>query len=429
MAGIRMRKVFVPGGQPEHTYVDRAELQLEAKLLSASDNLCKLVTVTGPTKCGKSVLTQKVYSRNQHIWVDGGSVEQEADLWEQVVDQLGAYTGVTEQIGKGSSTGGSLEASGQLSFPGFAKAKVKASPSHSRQRDTSTTSSRKLSPKARALESLRNTDQVLVIDDFHYLDLDIQASVVRGLKALVFDGLPVILIAIPHRKYDAVRVEKEMTGRVQHVEIGYWSEDELAQIPEKGFPLLKVRPDQRTIDSFIDECLNSPHLMQEFCRQYCEEKGIEETLPLTLKLDSPESLDSLFQRVAVDTSKTVFERLAKGPRQRSDRNQRQFKDGRTGDIYVAVLHALANLKPGMTTLEYEQVRSALRDLLVDLPQAHEVSRVLEHMSNIQADEASSVPVLDWEREERRLHIIDPFFAFFLRWGTPQLQRDTVIGTK
>ena len=26
-----------------------------------------------------------------------------------------------------------------------------------------------------------------------------------------------------------------------------------------------------------------------------------------------------------------------------------------------------------------------------------------------------------EKEERRLHIIDPFFAFFLRWGAPQLQ--------
>lgn len=77
----------------------------------------------------------------------------------------------------------------------------------------------------------------------------------------------------------------------------------------------------------------------------------------------------------------------------------------------------------MKRVEYEEVRTALRELLVDLPQAHEVARVLEHMSNIQADEASSVPVLDWEKDERRLHIIDPFFAFFLRWGAPQLQNE------
>ena len=64
---VRMRRVFVPGGQPEHTYVASAQLQLEPKLQAASDHLCKLVTVTGPTKCGKSVLTQKVYPRSDHI--------------------------------------------------------------------------------------------------------------------------------------------------------------------------------------------------------------------------------------------------------------------------------------------------------------------------------------------------------------------------
>jgi hypothetical protein len=93
-----------------------------------------------------------------------------------------------------------------------------------------------------------------------------------------------------------------------------------------------------------------------------------------------------------------------------------FKDGRQEDIYVAVLLAIAHLRPGMVTLEYEEVRGALREILEELPQAHEVSRVLEHMSTIQADDAASAPVLDWDKKERRLHITDPFFAFFLRWG-------------
>ncbi|MBA3422930.1 MAG: hypothetical protein H0U04_00005 [Rubrobacter sp.] len=298
---------------------------------------------------------------------------------------------------------------------------AKMSPSFGQQGNSGTTTSRSLSPKVRALQGLNGTQRALIIDDFHYLDRDIQGSVVRALKALVFDGHPVLLIAIPHRRYDAVRVEKEMTGRVQGVSIDPWSADELADIPSQGFPILNVLPPEHTIERFVDECLASPHLMQEFCRQLCEVNNVEETRALRFKIQPPSSIDSLFARVAADTSKTVFDRLAKGPRQRSDRNQREFKNGGTGDIYVAVLHAMADLKPGMTTIKYERIRSVLRDLLVDLPQAHEVSRVLEHMSNIQADEASSAPVLDWEKEEQLLHIIDPFFAFFLRWGAPQLQ--------
>ena len=421
MDAIRMRKVFVPGGQPEHTYVARTQWQFEPRLRAASDNLCKLVTVTGPTKCGKSVLTERVYPRSQNIWIDGGSVDNENDLWEQIVDQQDMFTEKSITKEKGHNMGASGELSGELTLPLVAKGGGKVSPEYSHQRNSGTSVGRSVSPKVRSLQGLRNTKQALIIDDFHYLDLDTQGKVVRALKALVFDGQPVILIAIPHRRYDAVRVEKEMTGRVQNVEISYWTADELAEIPGQGFPILNVEATEEVSERFVSECLASPHLMQEFCRQLCEENSIEQTQLETFEIDPAESIEALFERVASDTSKTVFDRLAKGPRQRSDRNQRQFKDGQTGDIYVAVLHSIANLKPGMATLEYEQVRAALRELLVELPQAHEVSRVLEHMSNIQADEASSVPVLDWEKDERRLHIIDPFFAFFLRWGAPNLQ--------
>src|SRR5690348_3072382 len=47
MAHIRYQDIFVPGGFPRHTYNPRVELQLEAKLAEAKENLCKLVTVTG----------------------------------------------------------------------------------------------------------------------------------------------------------------------------------------------------------------------------------------------------------------------------------------------------------------------------------------------------------------------------------------------
>ena len=132
----------------EHTYVARTQLQLEPKLQTASDNLCKLVTVTGPTKCGKSVLTQKVYPRDHHVWLDGGSVDQEDDLWQQVVDQLNLFTDFSAMKGSGSDAGLSGELSGQLRIPGMAKGKAKLAPSLGQQRNSGTTTSRSLSPKS-----------------------------------------------------------------------------------------------------------------------------------------------------------------------------------------------------------------------------------------------------------------------------------------
>ena len=69
------------------------------------------------------------------------------------------------------------------------------------------------------------------------------------------------------------------------------------------------------------------------------------------------------------------------------------------------------------TLEYEDLRSAIREVaLEEVPQLHEVARVLKHMSDITATDQSSTPVIDFDEEDKCLHITDPFFAFYLRWG-------------
>jgi hypothetical protein len=97
--------------------------------------------------------------------------------------------------------------------------------------------------------------------------------------------------------------------------------------------------------------------------------------------------------------------------------QRQLKDGRTVDIYELVLHGLAHIRPALVSIEYEELRAAIRDVSgSQIPQLHEVARVLKHMATIAASDQSSTPVIDFEEEEKKLHVTDPFLAFYLRWG-------------
>lgn len=80
MADIRYQDVFVPGGFPQHTYNPRVDLQLEAKLAESKENLCKLVTVTGQTKSGKTVLARRILPPEDSVWIDGGTVSVEDDF-------------------------------------------------------------------------------------------------------------------------------------------------------------------------------------------------------------------------------------------------------------------------------------------------------------------------------------------------------------
>lgn len=417
MGKYRFTDVFVPGGFPRHTYNPRGDKRLEERLREVSENLCKLAIVTGHTKSGKTVLVRSVLPREDAVWVDGGAVGEADDFWTTVIDQLELFQG-TEQ-GQGTETGGEIAGTGRAGANFLiAKGEAGVGAKLSKTRTDASGKSRSVSSRVVALAGLPISGRALVVDDFHYLPKELQGDIVRALKPLVFDGVPVVIIAIPHRRYDAVKVEKEMTGRILPVEIPAWTEDELSFIPSAGFPLLEGELPDSLGKKLATEAIGSPHLMQEFCREICRAHGVETSFCKQSAAVDPSRLEQVFRDTAETIGRPIFEKLARGPRQRSDRIPRKLKSGSETDIYGLVLHALAQIGPALVTIEYEELRAAIREVsATDPPQLHEVARVLKHMSDIAATDQSSTPVIDFDEDDKRLHITDPFFAFYLRWGS------------
>lgn len=412
---MKYQEVFVPGGFPKYTYNPREALKLEDRLREVKENLCKLVTVTGNTKSGKTVLARKVLPTEDAIWVDGGAVSQESDFWEIVVEQLDLFqiSGVSKDATTTSTVGGALKSA--ASFFGIVKGEGEVKAELEKARAEGESGQQVLGSRVTALKGLKNSGIPLVIDDFHYLPRGLQGTIVRALKPLVFDGQPVVVIAIPHRRFDAMKVEREMTGRVYPMQIPAWSVEELIEIPKRGFALLEKPIHEGFLHLLAEQSIGSPHLMQDFCREACRQS-------LELGLDSKgteiDVLTPVFKDVAEAIGRPIFEKLARGPRQRTDRVPRTLKSGESVDIYQLVLHALAHMRPGLVSIEYEQLRAAIREVSASaMPQLHEVARVLKHMASIAATDQSSTPVIDFEEDEKKLHITDPFFAFYLRWGS------------
>ena len=413
---LKYQDIFVPGGFPRHTYNPREELRLEQRLAESKENLCKLVTVTGQTKSGKTVLAKQVFPSEDSIWIDGGTVSVEDDFWQVVIDALELFQRTSKQSQDATTSKIGAKGSAEANFL-VAKGSGELATEISKARSSGHTTSKSVSSRVAALAGLKRSGIPVVVDDFHYIPREMQGSIVRALKPLVFDGLPVVIIAIPHRRYDALKVEKEMTGRISPIEIQAWANNELLYIPEKGFGLLNYTVPDHIKARMATEAIGSPHLVQDFCRGVSKVLQVER---VGTRVDLPATdtvLDSVFREVAETIGRPIFEKLARGPRQRTDRVSRQLKDGRQVDIYELVLHALAYLRPGLISIEYEELRAAIRDVSESqIPQLQEVARVLKHMSTIAASDQSSTPVIDFEDEEKKLHITDPFFAFYLRWG-------------
>lgn len=308
MATLRYTDVFVPGGFPQHTYNPRVELKLEASVRQVTQNLCKLVPVTGHTKSGKTVLVRSIFPREEAIWVDGGGVGAEEDFWTTVIDQLELYQ--STEASEKKENAAELSASGTAGANFIvAKGEAEVGGAYSTRHEISKSKSRSISSRVVALSGLRTAGRALVVDDFHYLPRELQGDLIRALKPLIFDGLPVVIIAIPHRRYDAVKVEKEMTGRILPVTIPTWSEEELMFIPSQGFGILDSNLSDSLSRRLAEESIGSPHLMQEFCRAICKAHDSASSFAGKSADLAPERLEEVFK----DTADTIGRHLKNSP--------------------------------------------------------------------------------------------------------------------
>ena len=118
------------------------------------------------------------------------------------------------------------------------------------------------------------------------------------------------------------------------------------------------------------EAFGSPSLMQQICLQICFDNRVEEwkegVVTLTLK-----DKRSFFGEMAGEINPIPLQVLMKG---RSDRMDRTFASGEKGDIYVAVLKAIASLMP-RSSIKSQDIKKAVTELVVaEIPQNHEITQ-------------------------------------------------------
>ena len=417
---FRLEQVFTPGGQPSVTYVDRAHLGIEATLRKAIALPSTIGSLTGPTKSGKTVLCRSVLSDFDYVWVDGGQIKSEIDLWSKICSELKIASEIIAKISTANQVGGGVGADVTIGIP---QANIKfgatTNGSHIRISEENT----KFVPDTmhQAIDALVGKGIALVIDDFHYIGEKTRADAIKSLKGAIFKGLKVVLLSTPHRAFEAIKAEAEITGRFKHVEVPPWSVDDLMLIAEIGFKALNVEKTDEVVNNLASESEGSPLLMQRFCWNICYDQKITETLPSVKKLDNFD-IAALFNEVAEDAGLPIFERLAKGPQSRTDRIRRPLIGGSDADIYEAILLAVAMTGP-KEKLSYDNIRSSLNSVLSDkIPQKIEVSNALNHLTIIDKDENKGQRAIDWDAQSLTLVITDPFFRFYLRWKVAKEKR-------
>jgi hypothetical protein len=138
-----------------------------------------------------------------------------------------------------------------------------------------------------------------------------------------------------------------------------------------------------------------------------------------VKVSNTYDLQALYTRIAEDSGLPIYQKLVAGPQAKKERLKRPLHGGKEADVYEATLLAIAETGP-KPSISYEEIRTKLNAILKEkVPQKHEVTSALKHLSRISA-EGNADQGIDWDDTRRMLHIPDPYLRFYLRWQVRKL---------
>lgn len=382
----RFSEVFKPGTYPEMTYVSReskgTKYTYEERLQQSLAIDGYLTYIVGPSKIGKTVLCEKVIGAANMVCMSGNDFSKEKDFWS----------------GIGKKVGISMEAAVSEESAAFSETEQKSI----------TVTKNYFVTKDKVIDYFKKNDKVLVLDDFHYAPPEIQYDIACQLKEVIRMGFKAVVVSLPYRSDDAIRLNPDLTGRILVIEIEPWKTEELEEIAKKGFGKLQIQVGQSLIARMAKESIHSPQLMQSIC--------------LNIGL-LPDSNDTITDEVIEESCRftcmnlpygDVVRVLKAGPSTRGQqRLQYTLSDGSKRDIYGLILKVLSD-NPPLVELSIEELMERIKNSAPEnMITTKKVRDSLKNWQKLLETLGSLYQVLEWKDDT--IHVLDNMFLFYIRW--------------
>lgn len=419
MHELRVADVFTPNDFPTHSYVKREGVQVEDALAYALKIPKAVISISGPSKSGKTVVIGKVIGADNLILVSGAEIKAPDDIWNKVLDWMGAPSEVVEQSGRSvaNEIGGSGTVGGKI--PLIAKAEVEAEYRRTAEKSSSASVTRKRGGLEQVKDEIADSDFVVFLDDFHYMSRELQTEVARHIKTGAERGIRFCIASVPHRSDDVVRSNPELRGRTTNIDTSFWAQSDLRKIAENGFAALNCRLPSDIINNLANESCGSPQLMQSLCLNLCFRVGLAER-SLAQRTIAAEDVDlsAVLEATSAQTDYSSLVRtMHQGPRVRGmERKEHVFSDGTKGDVYRAVLLAMA-LSPPLLEIPYQNLVDRIAKVCPkDPPSGSSVLSACRQMSQMARTMHPDQRIIEFDDDVGAgvLSIVDPYLLFYLR---------------
>lgn len=391
------------------SYVDRGELDNSINILLRRNTH---IALKGESKCGKSWLRQKNIPNALVVQCRLG--RGAIDIYIDALSQLDVQFIVNDK--SSGKVEGRVEAKGSVGEGLISKVfglsgtlSAEGSAEHSGERAKEPVG-HDINDLRFVAELIRESEQRLVVEDFHYLSVEERRKLAFDLKAFWDYGVYAVVIGVWSQSNMLIYLNPDLAGRIEELSV-YWSNEDLKKILRKGGTSLQLTFQVE----FTDECARLSYgnagILQALALKALDELGITEAQNDLKEVGDHDALHSAALHYS-DQLNPLYQQFAK--RVAGGIRTRQDSTGIYAHAMAVILGAPDEMCMGGIPIDYIFQTAHAREPRI---QKGNLRTILEKLEGLQVDDEGRGLVIAYNEADGEVSVVDRQLLLYRRFCT------------
>jgi hypothetical protein len=254
---------------------------------------------------------------------------------------------------------------------------------------------------------LKNTNKVIVLEDFHYTDESFRNQLSEDLKAFSDESCPWIIVGVQHKTSNLLSFNIDLSQRISEVPVENFTNKQLEEIIELGELALNIKITNPLKEKIIKESSGSASLLQNICQRICMISNIYQTLDDVKFIREASVIDQACKEIAGENRsfyEKVFAEISKGGR----------SDGST-EKYKWFIKVIANNQIPERGIKNTEMFHLIRDLGNYEIDQGSVTGGLNYLPKLL--KKNNLPALmDYTESTKTFYLLDNYMKFVMKWA-------------
>ncbi|WP_422354101.1 ATP-binding protein [Roseivirga pacifica] len=411
---IKTNRVFGVSNEKVESYIQRTDVD-NRFLEGLSSN--KHIVVYGASKQGKTALTNRHLDPSQFVRVDCAPNSTALDLYKSILRQENIEFQETRTTENGTELGGTIGAKAKVKIPWVAEAEIGG---EGEAKKTKTESveyksvdfNLNLAQDIAEIISKAGTNKRIILENFHYLDEDVQQALAFDLRIFEDHKILFIVLGIWREKNRLSQFNGDLLDRMIEVPVEPWKREDFLKVLREGEPLLNVSF-ANIEDDLIESAFDSIGVFQELCKYSCIKAGVEETSEGSTVMLTKENLHNAEVQKLEDYSSRHIRCLESFIEQKAKTSDKT-------PLYLAYYFVKGILESTFDDITKGFKRKEVQGLISkdhhrpEDVRPSDMGYFLHDIVKTQVKKNIVPPIFDYDRSTRTLKVIDSTFYFFIK---------------